>query len=222
MGQFFIFAIFAALLGGCAAQPENPFQYSGFLSTQYYDRLTKVESPGDKIIFRYIKPDFKAANYHHFLIDPVIAYPEPKETENISIETMISLQAKLTILLENGFSNVLPIARTPGEGVLRFQTAITGVNVSDKDLEPYEYIPFALIAAGVNTAAGGRDQEVKLFLEGRFVDSVTNEVHAVGIRRISVEDLANVKARLQADQLNEGLNTAANDMVKALKGVFSN
>ena len=135
---------------------------------------------------------------------------------------MISLQAKLTTLLENGFSKVLPIARTPGEGVLRFQTAITGVNVSAKDLEPYEYIPFALIAAGVNTAAGGRDQEVKLFLEGRFVYSVTNEVHAVGIRRISVEDLENVKARLQADQLNEGLNTAANDMVKALKGVFSN
>ena len=75
MGQFFIFAIFAALLGGCAAQPENPFQYSGFLSAKYYDRLTKVESPGDKILFRYINPDFKAANYTSFFDRPCYCLP---------------------------------------------------------------------------------------------------------------------------------------------------
>ena len=74
----------------------------------------------------------------------------------------------------------------------------------------------------MNTARGGRDQEVKLYLEGRLVDSATNRVMAIGIRQINGEDLENANAMLQAQQLNKGFKAAANDFVTTLKRLFSN
>ena len=221
MRQFFSLAIVAVLLGGCAGQPEIPFRYSGFLSTKYYDHLTKVEIPSGQILFRYLDPDFIPSNYHRVIVDPVVAYPEPKKNKHMSMDTLFILKSRLTSFLENGFSKVVPLTETPGVGVLRLQIAITGVDVSPKGLEPYEYIPFALIAAGINTAAGGRDQEVNLFLEGRIVDSATNKVLVVGIRQIRGEDLENADTELQINRLDKGLKAAGNDFVTGLNRLFS-
>jgi len=153
--QFISFAMVAVLLSGCAGQSEKPLRYSGFLSTKYYDRLTKVETPSGQILFRYLDPDFIPSNYHQVIVDPVGAYPEPKKNKHMSMDMLQILKSRFTNFLENGFSKVLPLTDTPGVGVLRIQIAITGVDVSSKGLEPYEYLPFALIAAGANTAAGG-------------------------------------------------------------------
>jgi hypothetical protein len=60
-------------------------------------------------------------------------------------------------------------------------------------------------AADVNKAAGGRDREVKLYLEGRVTDSVTDEVLMVGISELRGEDLENAKTKLEAKQLNHGM-----------------
>ena len=212
----------SVLLGACAGQSEKPFQYSGFLSAANYDRLTKIDTPSNQILFRYVDPGFIAADYHHVIVDPVLAYPEPRATKNVSKQTLVTLQLKLTRIIEDSFASVLPLAKTPGEGIIRIQTAIAGVNVSTKSLQPREYIPIALIAAGVNTARGGRDQEVKLYLEGRLVDSATNRVMAIGIRQINGEDLENANAMLQAQQLNKGFKAAGNDFVTTLKRLFSN
>ena len=221
MRQFISLAIVAVLLGGCAGQSEKPSRYSGFLSTNYYDRLTKVEIPSGQILFRYLDPDFISSNYHQVIVDPVVAYPEPKKNKHMSMDTLFILESRLTSFLENGFSKVLPLTETPGVGVLRVQIAITGVDVSSKGLEPYEYLPFALITAGVNTAAGGRDQEVNLFIEGRIVDSATNKVLGVGIRQVRGEDLENADTELQINRLDKGLKTAGNDFVIGLNRLFS-
>ena len=221
MRKFISLAFVAVFLGGCAAQPEKPFRFSGFISTKYYDRLTKVEIPSGQILFRYLDPDFIPSNYHHVIVEPVVAYPEPKKNKHMSMDTLFILESRLTSFLENGFSKVVPLTETPGVGVLRLQIAITGVDVSSKGLEPYEYLPFALIAAGANTAAGGRDQEVNLFIEGRILDSATNKVLGVGIRQVRGEDLENANTELQIDRLDKGLKTAGNDFVIGLNRLFS-
>lgn len=221
MRKFISLAIVAVLLGGCAGQTEKPSRYSGFLSTNYYDRLTKVEIPSGQILFRYLDPDFIPSNYHQVIVDPVDAYPEPKKNKHMSMDMLQNLKSRFTTFLENGFSKVLPLTETPGVGVLRLQIAITGVDVSSKGLEPYEYLPFALIVAGASTAAGGRDQEVNLFVEGRIVDSATNKVLGVGIRQIRGEDLENANTELQVDRLDKGLKAAGSDFVTGLNRLFS-
>ena len=93
MRQFISFAIVAVLLSGCAGLPEKPSRYSGFLSTKYYDRLTKVEIPSGQILFRYLDPDFIPSNYHQVIVDPVVAYPEPKKNRHMSMEMLRNLKS---------------------------------------------------------------------------------------------------------------------------------
>lgn len=208
------------LLAGCASQSLSPKQFSGFLSQQHYSKLGRIAVPSDQTAYRYISPDFVPANYSSVMVEPVIAFPKPEPTSQVSIQTLLTLQSKLTRLLEDSMSQVLPLARSANPGVIRLQTAITGVNVSTKGLAIYEYIPIALIAASVNTAAGGRDQQVRLFIEMQAVDAVSNEVLAVGVREISGDDLENVKSKLEAQQLNKGLKAAGTDMVAAMQELF--
>lgn len=72
----------AVFLGGCAGQAEKP---------------------SDQIDFRYIAPGFKPANYHHVLVDPGAAFPKPEPTAQVSMDTLLNLQAKLTRLFEDIF-----------------------------------------------------------------------------------------------------------------------
>lgn len=220
MKAFWI-ALFVIMLSSCASQNKLEDNFSGFLSQTHYDKLSRVESLSDQIVFRYIAPDFKPSNYTHVIVDPVIAYPEPKPTEQVSLAMLRDIQARLTRLLEDSMSEALKLSQSPGEGVLRLQVAITGVNISDKSLEVYEYIPVALIAAGASKAAGGRDQQVRLFMEGRLVDTQSGVVQAVGIREIKGDDLENVKAKLQAQQLNRGFKEAGEDMAAVIRKIFN-
>lgn len=223
MRSFCILLVTAALLSACTGQPEKPDQskFSGYLAQKYYEKLTKANTPSGEVAYRYIAPEFKASNYHSVIIDPVITFPKPKPTSQISENTIAILETRMTSLFSSSFSKFLPLAKSSGKGVIRMKSAITGVNVSSKSLEAYEYIPIALIVSGVSYATGTRDQEVNIYLESIFVDSVSNEVLAVSVRQISGEDLEDAKTRLEAKHLNKGLEKAGQDFVEALKGVFS-
>lgn len=220
MKTFLLTASLLFLLSACAQQSVTPSHYSGFLTETYYEKLKTVHAPSDKIIYRYISPTFDPKKYHHALIEPVIAFPKPQPTEQVSLETLHTLQTKLTRLLEDEVNEVIPVTRTPGEGVFRIEVAITGVDISGKGLAIYEYIPTALVAAGVSTVTGIRDQEVKLFIEGKVTDSMTHEVLAAGIREIAGEELENAREKLQAQQLNEGLLGAGQDLASVMKKLF--
>ena len=206
---------------GCATQQMDTNQFSGFLSQTYYSKLKAVQVPSKQVAYRYISPSFNPASYSEVMIDPVIAFPQPKPTEQVSLDTVRTLQSKMTALLEESFAQVLPVTRTTKAGVIRVQTAISGVNLSNKALAVYQYIPIALVAATINTATGGRDQEVRLYIEMQVVDAQSNEVLAVAVREISGEDLETAKAKLEADQLNEGFAVAGADMVANLKAIFN-
>ena len=111
--------------------------------------------------------------------------------------------------------------QTPGPGVIRFELVVTGVNISDKDLDPWEFIPTQLLAAGVSTAVGARDQSVKLFLESKVTDSASGEVLAATVSELSGEDLENVKSNLEAQNLGKSFTAASGLMSTTLKEIFS-
>jgi len=212
--------ILLATLSGCASQKGND-QFSGFLTERYYDKLSKIKSPSDEIIFRYISPDFEPTKYKHAIVEPITAYPKPKPTEKVSKETLLTLQSKLTTLIENSLPDSLSLVKDAGPDVLRIQIVITAVNIADKKLAAYEYIPTALVLAEASKAAGFRDQSVKLFLEGKVTDTATNEVLAVGVREIKGEDLENAKSKLQANELNKGLTKAGKEFLSVFNKTVS-
>lgn len=220
MNLFFSALLITLFLCSCAAQKAPKQLQSGFLSQKYYDKLAKIETPTDKIAFRWISPEFKSADYHHVIIDPVVAFPKPQATEQVSLETILTLQAKLTRLIEDAVQKVRPLAQSPGPGVMRVQTAVAAINISDKALAFYEYIPVALVAASASKATGIRDQQVQLYVEMRAVDSDTNEVLGVAIREITGENLENVKEKLEAQDLNRGMYEVGTDMALELRKIF--
>jgi hypothetical protein len=218
MSRLFFVTVITAVITACASSSPSPEKTSsGFLTQRYYDQLTQVKTPSDQIVSRYVSPSFDPSRYKQAIVEPVIAYPKPQPTEQVSMETLETLELQLTMLLEDDLSEVLALTRTPGPDVLRLELAVTGINISDKPLKGYQYIPIALIAA----EARGREQQVKLFLEGRVTDSVTGEVQAVSTRELTGEDLKNAKSKLEAKQLNQGIEAAGKDWLATFKSFFS-
>ena len=213
--------IVLATCAACASKSPERVN-SGFLTQQYYDQLSEVKTPSDQILYRYVSPTFQPAKYKSAIVEPVTAFPKPEPTEQVSRETLDALQLQLTLLLEDSVSEVLTLTREAGVGVLRLELAVTGINISDKPIEGFEYIPIALIAVGTQKASGARDQRVKLFLEGRVTDSITDEVLAVSIRELTGEDLEDANAKLEAKQLNQGMEVAGKEWLAAFKSFFSN
>ena len=217
MNRLFVVTVITAMITACASSsPSLEKTNSGFLTQRYYDQLAQIKTTDDQIVYRYVSPSFDASKYKKAIVEPVIAYPEPQPTEQVSKETLETLERELTRLLGDSLSEVLALTGTPGPDVLRLELAITGINISDKPLEGYQYIPIALIA----TEASGRAQQVQLFLEGRVTDSVTKEVQAVSTRELTGEDLKNAKSKLEAKQLNQGMEAAAKDWLATFKSLF--
>ena len=211
--------VLAAMVAACGG--KSPRVDSGFLTQQYYDELSEIKTPSDHILYRYVSPSFQPSQYKRVIVEPVTAYPKPQPTEQVSRETLETLQLQLTMLLEDAVADVLALTREPGPGVLRIEMAITGINISDRPIEGYEYIPIALIAAGTQKAAGARSQRVKLFLEGRATDSITDEVLAVSVRELTGEDLEDAKAKLEVQRLNPGMEVAGKEWLAAFKSFFT-
>ena len=75
----------------------------------------------------------------------------------------------------------MPVVSTDGPGVIRFRWAITASSV-DKSLKAYQLIPFALIVTAAKRGTGIETYDVKLMVEGEWLDSVSGEVLARAVR----------------------------------------
>jgi len=106
----------------------------------------------------------------------------------------------------------MPLANGPGPGVIVVRPAITAVSTSNEGLKPYEVIPIALIAAGVNTAAGGRDQDVDVGVEAAFLDGASQKVLAQVVRKGAGQELENDTQKLTLNDVKPVLDGWAKDM----------
>ncbi len=210
-------------LAGCVQQPAKPDKsnFSGYLDTSQYQAMKRVAMKSGQPVYRYIDPGFKPGSYHHVLVEKTVTYPKAQPTNQISAQDIATLENKLTQTITRSMNSALALTSTPGKGVLRVESAITGIKVSDKELAGYEYIPIAFLVASVVKETGHRDQAVKLFLESRVTDSFTNEIVALSLREIRGEDLSDTRTQLKAEHLNAGLTNAAQDMVSTLQEVFT-
>jgi hypothetical protein len=197
-------------LTGCSSARVDPSQYSGFLKD--YSRLKPTESASGAPVMRWIDPDVKLEKYTRVYIEPSQFYPKPQPTAVISAQTLQSITGYFDTALRRELGQNMTLAQGPGPETLIVRPAITAVSTHNEGLKPYEVVPIALVAAAVNTAAGGRDQSVEIATEAAFLDSDTNGVLAQVVRKGSGKSLENDKAQLTLDDVKPVLDGWARDM----------
>lgn len=205
------------MLHGCASKYVESDQYSGFL--QNYGVLKEEESPSGAPVMRWIKPGIDVQRYTSVYVEPSQLYPKPQPTEKISLATLQGITQYYDQTLKNHFAGVLPLATSPGPGVLVVRPAITAVSAKTKSLRPYEVIPIALVAAGISTATGIRDQDTSIATEAAFLDGDTNQVVAEVVRKGAGTQLENSSQAMQANDAKAVLDGWAKDMVGSFQAL---
>lgn len=200
-------------LSGCASKYVEPEQYSGFLKD--YSVLKEEKSPSGAAVMRWIQPGIDVNKFTSVYLEPSQLYPQPKPTEKLPENTLKGITQYYDQALKTAFAKQLPLAKGPGPKTLVVRPAITAVSASTKSLRPYEVIPIALIAAGVSTATGIRDQDTTLATEAVFIDSSSNKVVAEVVRKGAGADLENSSQVVQSKDFRAVLDVWASDMAKS-------
>lgn len=195
---------------GCASKVQQPDEYSGFLKD--YSRLKEAHSPSGAVVMRWIDPKVNVQKYTSVYIEPSQLYPAPKPTPNIPQSTLTGITNYYDQALKRELSKSLPLASAPGPGVIVLRPAITAVSSQTESLEPYEYIPVALVAAAVSTASGIRDQETQLSTEAVFIDGQSQDVVAQVVRKGTGRPLGNDSQVMKADDVKKVIDGWASDM----------
>lgn len=206
------FCLASAILSGCTSTLVEPDQYSGFLVD--YSNLKEEKTPSGVTVARWIEPNIDASRYTSVYIEASQFYPRPKATDKIPQKTLDGITAYYDQALKREFSKALPIAQSPGPGTLIVKPAITAISAKTQSLHAYEVIPIALLAAGVSTAAGIRDQDTSLSTEAAFVDASDNRLVAQVVRKGTGNTLDNSSQVVVANDAKALLDGWASDMGK--------
>ena len=189
------------LLTACSStskdvEKKEKADYSGFLSD--YSRLQPSTSPSGSPVMRWISPDLSKGHYTKVYLEPPVLYlgKGQQPTKQVSRETMDQIvayfgNAQREILQRKG-----ALASAPGPNTLRVRSAITSVRAREEGLKPYEYIPVALVFAEASKAAGKRDEDVTVYVEGEASDSQTGELLAEFARMDKGPELPNEQTQL--------------------------
>jgi len=214
-GAMALFSVLFIAFSQLATAGED--EYSGFLGTdEDYARLQKVELASGQDAKRWMSPDLNLANYQQVMIDPVQLYPEPQPGPQVSEEVLQQIRSDLTDRLRSKVGSVLNVTDEAGPGVLRIEAAVTGVSIKTEGMKPYEILPVAAVFGGAKALTGIRDQDVKVFIEVRMVDSVTGERQGSVVRRIKGEQLQGKKDQLTLADVQDNLDTCTDDAADAI------
>jgi len=209
------------LLAGCASKPkpEKKADYSGFLTD--YSRLQPATSPSGSAVMRWISPDLRKGNYTKVYLEPPVLYlgKGQQPTKQVSRQTMDQIvtyfgNAQREILQRNG-----ALATGPGPNTLRVRSAITSVRPREQSLKPYEYIPVALVFAEATKAAGERDEDVTVYVEGEVSDSQTGELLAEFARMDKGPVLPNEQTQLTLQDVQPLLDKWVTEFYAQMKNL---
>lgn len=209
------------VISACSSLPaEEPPQYSGYLGKDVYAKLKKLDTDNNVDAMRWLAPRLNFTNYQKILIDKVVLYPKPEPGPQVSAETLEKIQAYLTQELVAKVSKVLEVTTKPGPGVLRMDTAVTGVEIKTEGMQAYEVVPVAAVFGGVKALTGTRDRDVSVFLEVKFSDSESGEVVGAAIRKIEGRQLEGMKDELGLEDMQESLDKATDDAQREISRVM--
>lgn len=154
-------------------------QDTGFLKDYSQLEMRKDAKGVERKI--WINPKLRPQNYQQIIIEPITFFPAPSPTEQVSMGALDEIRAYIDSGVRKAVEASMPVVSTDGPGVIRFRWAITASSV-DKSLKAYQLIPFALIVTAAKRGTGIETYDVKLMVEGEWLDSVSGEVLARAVR----------------------------------------
>jgi hypothetical protein len=210
----------AMLIAGCSSQKEiKPDQLSGYLGD--YSKLEPVKGKDNEEIRRWVDPSLKKGEYLKLIVDPIVFYPEPKPSKQVSLETLNKIRDYTNLALQRELAKSFLEVQQAGPGTARLRIAFTGVTVDTEELSAYEYIPIAAIAAGVMTAAGERERVAYMMVEAELTDSVTGKKLAMAVRKIPGNKmLKNDKEQLTEAMMKSVIDNAADSARRVMDRVL--
>ena len=114
--------------------------------------------------------------------------------------------------LKRELGKVMNVVAAPGPGTLIVRPAIVSLSASTQGLRFYEYLPVTLLAAGVSTAAGIRDQDSEISTEIAVIDATDQQVVAQVVRKGTGLTLENDSQVMTLDDFKWVLDGWALDM----------
>lgn len=169
----------AALVAGCATSSVP--KESGFLPD--YSRLHKESTAGGGARLVYANPEFTPARYSAIKLDPVVYYPEPQPTADISMDTLTKIRKEMDQSLRKKLGKKVKLVDRAGPGVAHVRIAITAVGAETRALKVYQLIPVALVVTGAKAVAqGGLPRDATIAIESHVTDSVSGELLYAAVR----------------------------------------
>ncbi|MBC8998577.1 DUF3313 domain-containing protein [Pseudomonas sp. N40(2020)] len=194
-------------LSACSSQKV---EHTGFLHD--YSVLKERKSPSGQDVMVWVSPALARGRYTQAYLAPSQFYPSVEPTDRIPMSTLSGVTDYYDAALRHELGKVLQLVSLPGPNTLIVRPAITRVSASTQGLRFYEWLPVTLVAAGVSTAVGIRDQDSEIFTEVSFEDGSTGEVVAEVVRKGTGMPLENDKQVLTADDVKMVLEGWASDL----------
>ena len=171
--------------GAAIAQERN----SGFLRD--YTRLQPGKDSKGQDIRTWVSPKLTPDNYNALMLDPIVFYPEPRPSEQVSAVELQKMLAYANDVLKQSLGNRFNMVDHAGPGVVRLSIAFTSVAAKEEGLQPYQLVPIAFIATmAKRTADGGAPQRAFLVAEAQATDSTTGELLGSRVKVATGEGLA--------------------------------
>jgi hypothetical protein len=212
-----VLAFAGVLTAGCATPP--PEHFSGYLGD--YSKLESVKGEQGDEIRRWVSPKLNKGEYLKLMVDPIVFFPPPKAMPQVSVDTLRQIGAYANEAMRRELAKSFLLVNEAGPGVARLQLAFTGVTTETEGMAPYEYIPIAAIAVGVETATGTRSRAPAIQVEAQVTDSLTNERLAAAVRRAQAKPiLKNDKEQLTLEMMRPLLDSRAENARQILDRVL--
>ena len=201
--------VLGGITGPCVGQGSvSAAGESGFLRD--YSSLQQTTDTEGRPIRTWVSPKLTPANYNAILLDPLVFYPEPRPTEQVSAEELQKMLAYSNGALKRALSQRFRVVDRAGKGVVRVRIAFSGVALQGEGLRPFQYIPIALVATmAARAATGGPPQRAFILVETEATDSVTGELLGERVRAATGERLPAGQKVVTADSLKPLLDELA-------------
>ncbi|WNN46819.1 DUF3313 domain-containing protein [Siccibacter colletis] len=199
----------ALVLAGCSSNVTQSDKYSGFLKD--YSDLQEATSASGKPVLRCVAPGFNEANYDSMVYNPIVFYPPPQPTAQVSQEMLDGVLNYTNTRMKEAAAKRKPLVTTPGPRSLIFRGAITGVDSSKKGFQVYEVLPIALVVAGTQVATGHRTMNTDLYFEGELIDAATQQPVMKVVRKGAGKTLRNENTPMTVDTLKSVIDDLAVD-----------
>jgi hypothetical protein len=153
---------------------------SGFLRD--YSVLQPVQDAQGRTIRAWVSHKLTPERYNALLLDPLVFYPEPRPSEQVSAESLQEILAYSNEVFRRTLGERFKIVDSAGPGVVRIRVAFTGVAAQGEGLRPYQLVPAAFVATMAARSVRGTPQRAFVVAESEASDSVTGELLALRIR----------------------------------------